>query len=302
MNRKLPVAAATLFAIVTSQAAFAQDAYGTAVTLGYNNYSGDSLDSDGGTIAVETEMAFGPTTLDLDFSYDRSMQDGDRLTNLSTEILPKYWFNQQVGAGVYFSRDSLDLDVGDVANLDSFGIEGTYRALGFEGSAFAGRTNLDDLSGESDVSDIGLRAQFDLSPQLSIYTNAVHSNFDITGDDFNANTLGIGGQYDFGNGLALFGGYQNASVEDVDGDLDTVSLGMNYGLDTVGMPVVLSGEYARINGDFMGESADADRLSLSATILLGNAESRRIPGNAVTSSILKSDRTAIGGTLSAIGF
>lgn len=302
MSRFPLVASAALLSVCSATAGWAQSTYGTAVTLGYNYLSADGEDADGGTLQVETDMAFGQMTLDLDLGIDTLSDSGDDISNTSVEVLPKYWFSDSFGAGAYFARDSIDLDVGDVANVDSYGLEGTYRAAGFEGSAFFGKTDLDELAGDVDVRDFGLRARFDVTPEFSVFGNGVQSNFDGGGGDFNASSVGIGAQYDFGTGFAMFGGYQNVSLDDLNGDIDTTSIGLNYGVSTGGMPVILSGEYAKINGNAAGLTEDADRLSFSATVLFGDAQNKRIPGNAVSSSLLKSDRNALSGLLSGIGF
>ncbi|MGR3272363.1 porin [Thalassococcus profundi] len=295
-------AGAAAVTVCLAGAATAQSSYGTALTLGVNNYNADGLDATGTTLQSETDLSFGNVTLDIDLGWDRASDDGIDVSNLSTEILPKYWFSQSAGAGVYFSRDSLDLDVGDVVNLDSYGIEGTYRSAGFEGSAFVGRTDADELAGDLDIRDIGLRARFDASPQLSLFGSGVRSNFEAGGDDVNAYSLGLGAHYDFGNGFAMFGGYQSTSIDDVDAEVGTASVGVNYALNAGGTPVILSGEYARARFDAAGFDESADRLSLSATVLFGDAREKRVPGNAVTSPLLKSDRNAVSGLISGIGF
>ena len=153
-----------------------------------------------------------------------------------------------------------------------------------------------------DMKDFGLRAEFEVTPQFSVFGSGIHSNLSNGGGDANINTIAVGGLYDFGNSLSVFGGYRNTSVEDTNADLDTTSLGLNYGVNAGGMPIILSGEYARIDGDSLGSSAGTDRLSISATILFGGANAVQIPGNAVTSTILKTDRNAFSATLSSIGF
>lgn len=302
MFKLVAVAAVTIFVVGSASAASAQGAYGTAVTLGYNHFdSGAGSDSDGGTLQAETDMVIGQFSFDLAISYGRITDGGETLSKLSTDLLPKYWFSPSVGAGVYFARDSIDLDIGDVINLDSYGVEGTYRDPRFEVSVFAGRTDLDEVSGDLDARDLGFRAQVDITPEFRVFGSGVRTNLSMGGNDLNIQSVGIGGLYDFGQGLAVFGGYRNTSIEDSDFDLDTASLGLNYGMDVSGTPVVLSGEYARFSGDALGGET-VDRLSVSATILLGGATQKRIPGNAITNGILKTDRNAFSGTLTSIGF
>lgn len=303
MNKFTRVAVATIFGIGAVSAACAQDTYSTAVTLGHSTYGGDDApELEGGTLQVETALTFGQFSLDLDIGYDRAGRDGVDLSSLSTGVVPKYWFTPQFGAGLYLARESTDLGSGDVENLDSYGLEGTYRLPAFEGSAFVGRTRVDVVADDVDVTDLGLRARMDVTPEFSVFGNAVHSIFEADGSDGTATSVGIGARYGFANGLAVFGGYQNSSAENLDGDLDTTSLGMTYGLDAGGLPVVLTAEYARIDGDSLIGSAETDRLSVGATVLFGRAQGKSVPGSAVTGNMLRSDRNAISGLLSGIGF
>ncbi|PIL11708.1 hypothetical protein P775_28635 [Puniceibacterium antarcticum] len=85
--------------------------------MGYNNYNSDGGQNfDGGTAQFDTTLAFGQFSFDLDVRFDSVKQNGVSQTNLSTDLMPKYWFAPSFGVGIYFARDSVDLDPGQCGN------------------------------------------------------------------------------------------------------------------------------------------------------------------------------------------
>lgn len=288
--------------IALAGTAHAQQSYGAAITLGYNSYDIDGLDSDGPNINFDAAIASGAFTLDLGLGYDETGDDTGDVSNLSTMIAPKYWVTEDLGLGVYFERDSIDLDLGDTANLDSYGIEGTYRLPEFEANAFIGQTDLDELSDFVDATDIGIQGRVNVNERFSLFGKGVRSNFEADGEDITASTYGIGASYAITDALSVFGGYQNSSIDDVDADLSSTSLGIDYTYQNDFAPVVLSGEYSKLEGDALGIDSDGDRISIGVTFLLGDTKKKRLPSHTVSGDLSKPDRNAIGGTLSTIGF
>lgn len=80
------------------------------------------------------------------------------------------------------------------------------------------------------------------------------------------------------------------------------SLGLSYTADLGGQGVMFSGEYANATGNSDFAFADGDRLSLGATILLGDAQRKRVPANSVASSSLDVHRNGVTSLLGATGF
>ena len=304
MTGKTLTAVGSFLILAMAAPAYAQTSGGAALTLGYGLGEVEGSDFQTSLMAFDADIANGPLTFDLDLS--RAAQGGDDdfdATLFTGEILPKYWFSPTGGVGLYFSSTTVDADGVDSVTANSYGLEGTYRAAGLETSAFIGETDASDLVGDDvDITDYGLRVRYDVNTQLSLYGKGVNSDFEAGGDTASAQSYALGATYDFGNGLTTFGAHQIATSDEIDSNLHTTSLGVAYNLSAAGRPILLSGEYARYNSEVLGGDADGHNITFGATVLLGDAQAKRLPGAGATRNLAKSDRNAVDGLLSVGGF
>ncbi|MBV2358790.1 hypothetical protein KUH32_03310 [Thalassococcus sp. CAU 1522] len=296
-------AVALVAGIAVATPALAQNLdYSTAVGLSYTSFNAEGENADGISLFSETELRFGQFSADFDLGFDTLKDDGAELRNFSMALAPRYWVTDTIGLGVYVARDSIDADVGDIVNLDSYGIEATFRNAVFEGNLFVGQTDLDELSGIVDVTDLGFRVRADLGDQASLWGSGVRSTFEAGGDSLHASSFGVGADFAFTDTVSGFVSYRQSSVDDADISLDTTGFGLSYTATVGSRPVVFSGEYAKVSGDDLVTGLEGERLSIGATLLLGDARRKRTPGHTVSSSVLNGERSALSGLLGGVGF
>ncbi|GGG82983.1 hypothetical protein GCM10011415_35960 [Salipiger pallidus] len=288
--------------LLAGTAAQAQMVYSTAVSGAINSVDSDLGDGTGYELQTETDLAYGNFTADIDLGYSMvDPDDGSDLSSLTIDLLPKYWITDTWGVGAYYSRDELDLDLGDTIDLDSYGLEGSYRTSGFEASLFVGETDVDGVSGV-DTTDYGLRLRGEVGSQLTLFGNMVQSDVDTPAGDTDARSYGIGAGYAFNEQFSGFVAFQGTDVDDTDLQVRSQSIGVNYQTSVQGRPLILTGEYAHADADDGFGTGDGSRVSLGATVLFGNASSKRLPGTTVSSNALKGDRNAISGALGSVGY
>lgn len=299
-------AVSTLFlCTITATQALAQSSSGVALTLGYSTGELEDLDVDGTLLGLDVDYGNGPFTLDFDIAHRSLNVDefDDTGTVLQTEILPKYWIGPSFGLGAYLAYGNLDSDLIEDINTESYGVEGTFRSARYETSVFLGTTNSDELVGEDfDVFDAGLRLRYDVSEEFSLFGKGVNSELSADGDVLgSAQAYEIGGTYDFGSGFSAFGSLGFVGSDELESDVTARSVGMSYNLNASGRPILLSGEYSSLSGDLAGLDGQGHSVSLGATVLLGDARQKRLPGSGPSRDLGKSDRNAIDALLD-IGF
>ena len=290
---------------IASGSAEAQTSGGAALSLGYNFGEIEDTDFHGPIFAFDVDYGSGPFTFDLDLarfstSSDDLDVDGSVLT---AAVAPKYWFSPAFGLGLYLSTTRSDSNVTEDLSTNSYGVEGTYRTGNFEGSLFSGASDAEDLVGDDvTISDLGLRLRYDVNGQLSLFGKSVNTEIDTDLGDADAQAYGLGASYDFNNGLAAFGSFQKATSDDLNSDITSTSVGVSYNLDAIGRPILISGEYAHLNADLNGLDASGHNIAVGATILLGDAKSKRLPGVGASRNLAKSDRNALDALVNGIGF
>ncbi|KUF09787.1 hypothetical protein [Pseudoponticoccus marisrubri] len=277
--------------------------HSTAIGLGYSSVDVQGLTADGFSLEGESVLRFGRVSTKVDLGWNQLEDNGGELTQMAFHVAPTYWVSQNFGLGAYIAKDNLDLGGGLDTDLNSYGVEGTLRFGRFEGAAFHGETEIDNLANIVEVKDTGLRMRADLGQNVSVWGSGVWSNIDIAGlGDVDARSLGAGANMAFGSGFDAFVSYQMSAIDNTGLDSDTKAVGLSYTTNLGTQSVVFSGEYASATGRSPIGSLDGDRFSMGATLLLGDARAKRTPAHTVSNSVVRGERSAITGLTGSIGF
>ncbi len=273
--------------------------HSTAIGLGYSHLSLDGEGANAYSLEGESILRFGQIETGVDLGFNRLNEDGSRVDQTSVEIAPSYWFTPGFGIGVYGARDTLDFEGTDLT-LNSYGVEAQLRAAAMSGTLFVGETDVDLLGLDATTKDVGLRVRADLTPQASVWGSMVRSDIEETDSD--ARTWGIGGSLMVNDGFSTFASYQSSEIDGTGGDVNVAAIGMSWTTFVGGQEVMLSGEYASASGSSMLGSSDGNRVSLGATILLGDAQQKRTPAHTVTHNTLRGERNGLSGLFGSFGF
>ncbi|MFW2587319.1 hypothetical protein [Sagittula sp. SSi028] len=278
----------------------AQESYqSTAIGLGFGQVSLQDEDASGVSLDLEHGMRSGNLELDLALGVNQLSDDGDDATHFGVDVTPTYWFTNSFGGGIYLAKDQIEFNDDFEIDALSYGLEGKVTGNGITGGLFFGET---DLENAGTMNDVGLTVQADLSHMFSLWGSHVRSRPDGAGADSDVHSTTIGGSVLMDNGFGTFASYQSMSVDGTTGSANVASLGLSYTADLGGQGVMFSGEYANATGNSDFAFADGDRLSLGATILLGDAQRKRVPANSVASSSLDVHRNGVTSLLGATGF
>lgn len=219
--RLLATAAVVAAAAAISAPAFAQDATGS---VGVNASNTSIDDFDGQSYGVDGSVAFKASdawtvslqgvasTTDGDFGDDSGFAAGAALTYAGSDF--------RVGPTISYS-DGGDLGiwtVGGVAQkyLDNVTLSGavTY-------------SNIDDF--DVDVWSVGGEVRYFVSDNFRIQGGLSYASADAPGGDIAGWNIGVGGEYQFAETpWSITGGYSRATIDDVDVDADTFSIGLRY--------------------------------------------------------------------------
>ena len=85
--------------------------------------------------------------------------------------------------------------------------------------------NVEDL----DIWTVGGEGAYFVLPTLRLNANFAYNNLEAGGDDVDVYTYGVGGEYQINNSpVSVYGGWDRASMDDFDLDIDTFSLGLRF--------------------------------------------------------------------------
>ncbi|HKL70294.1 porin [Salibaculum sp.] len=255
------------------------------VTLGYGQ-TGDGGNTDFDSLMLNgtfsRDMGNG-VMVDLTGRSNR-LDDGSDVAEIYDVFgSVSYRFANGLTAGAYLQRFALD-DGGSLT-LDSYGLTLGYSLSNFEVDAYVGRSELDSGAG-ADLDDWGLSASYS-TPETGVY--AAYQSMEEGGDKIEM--TGLGGHYKFRSGFALFGGVIGADVEG--DDYQVAGIGGSYAFDAglSGRPLVLSGEYRKVEDKAFGD--DFDGFALMVTLPFGDADGA-VPDSSVAGSIANPGYSAYG--------
>lgn len=204
MSRMVAALAAALAAGAAGAGA-AQEFRGAELSVEALRFGGDDADGDDDLLDAVNYRASAEAGLFGGFGVaaDLSFYDADGLDearNLTVHALYDALAFATVGA--FYARDSLD-----EGNADTFGVEAgrSFGAFGVEG--FAGFVNDEE---DEDGGLFGASAAFDVTPAFSLTADAAAFDFDGGG----IGRLGVGGEFRFGSGPALYAEVGRLGLED----------------------------------------------------------------------------------------
>lgn len=292
-------------------AASAQTALDATFSLGYSNSSSDIADYSTTSLGIATDIRLTDAfsiEADLDFARldldDVAGTDVDESLDLQRFALaPRYRLENGLVLGAYVQRASLDIDelVGgsDDLEADSYGLTLGYEAGGLGVEGYVGQTDTDPELPDVDITDLGFRADYEMSDDLSVAGLFARTTLDEEGGsgEVDLDTLGVAGAYDITPAFSVFGGLGSFDASGTPFAGSSMALGVSYDLNNVGQlpPVTVSLELARTTVE-IGASSEAedeiDTIRLGLSIPLGEGASD-VPLNSATSSFGGDDRTAL---------
>ncbi|NBB64242.1 porin [Pseudomonas sp. ODNR1LW] len=217
----LASAAAALFAAP----AFAQDAVGS-VGVTYANpsveFAGEDFDADVWTVdgTVALPAADWTVTLNGAVDYTKALGEED-FTGVAAAHLTKMW-TSDVRAGAFVAANDIGSGNDPVWTV---GAEAQKYLSKATLTGLVAYTTADDV--DADIWTVGGDAAFYVMPNLRLNAGVSYNNVDVTGDDVDAWTYGVGAEYEVENTpFSVGASYTRADVDSI--DVDTWSLGLRY--------------------------------------------------------------------------
>jgi hypothetical protein len=199
--------------------------------------------------------------------------------------------------GGYAEFAEVDISGLGSEQVDSYGLTAGYASDIMDFEAFVGQSDTDLLAGTGvDWNDLGARLSYNIGSEGAVGGHFVRSRLSAGGTDVDLTTVGLGGHYDFGQGLVGFAGITHAEVDTLVGDLTTFGVGFGYDLSSVAnVPATLSLELARAQFDDGIDSYNEDTIRFGVTLPLGGGKTA--PLNSVANSAMSPNRTALSSAL-----
>jgi hypothetical protein len=217
--KKFLLGAAAALAFAAPGVASAQSGY---VDLGYASAEGEVL-------GVDTEgdgWQLGGAAAWTNFQLDGVFSNSD---DTSSYLLGGHLFarNESHLFGGFANYGSVDPDGG--VDYDAW-------TLGLEGQWYADRTTFDGVLSYSDAEDLDttftaldLGATHFVSDNFSFGGKVGFGQLDIAGTDVDTLSYGIGAEWQFASApISIFGGWDHLSLDDIDTEQDTLSVGVRY--------------------------------------------------------------------------
>lgn len=218
-------ATAVLAAAAFSAPALAQDQVGSAgVTVANTQIDVAGFDVEGNTYAVDGSVAVKATdSWTVTMSGNLGEADGDLSDDTALGLGAAATYN---GDGWRFGPSVSYSTAGD----DSIWTVGVVGQTYLDRVTLAGAVNFGQVDGvDADVWTVGGEMRFFVSDNFRIDAGAAWATADASGVDVDGWNAGIDAEYQFaGTPWSITGGYSRASIEDVDAEADTFSLGFRY--------------------------------------------------------------------------
>jgi len=220
-------ATAAIAAAAISAPAFAQDTVGS-VGLGAAHTEIDAFggEADGNAYAIDGNIAIKTSDVwTVTLQGNVSKNDGDLGDNGAYALggaLTYAGSDWRVGPTVSYA----DVDGGELRTWTAGVVAQKYLGdVTLSGVANFG--NIDEV--DADFWTVGGEVRYFVNDNFRIQGAANYASLDAGGSDVNGWVVGVGGEYQFANTpWSITGGYSHATIDDVDLDADTFSIGFRY--------------------------------------------------------------------------
>lgn len=222
MNKTLLLASAVAVAVFAAAPAMAQSV--GSVGASYVNSQADfgpfEAEGDGALVDFAGAMpAFGEWTVSTGAQLAYSDNDFGDDTALS--------------GSVHLTRDFAGLRAGGFVAAADAGSE-TLWTVGAQVQKDLANASLTGVASYGSVDDldiwtVGGDAAYFVMPNLRLDANLAYNSLDIDGSDSDVLTYGVGAEYQIMESpVSVFGGWDRASIDDADLDIDTFSIGLRF--------------------------------------------------------------------------
>ena len=218
-------ATAAVAAAALSAPALAQDAVGSAgITGAATQIDVAGFDVEGETYGLDASAAVKATdnwTVTMGANIGEAQGDFADDTQLGLSAAATYnGGNWRAGPSVSFNT----------AGDDSIWTVGAVAQTYMDRVTLAGAVNFGQVDGvDADIWTIGGEARFFVSDNFRIDAGAAWATADAAGVDVDGWNVGVDAEYQFaGTPWSITGGYARASIDDVDAEANTFSLGLRY--------------------------------------------------------------------------
>lgn len=299
-SKKLLMTTAALALLPLS--ALAQTVSGVA-TIGYGMTNISGVDVDLNTTSISTRanldmgngLSFGLNLTGAAVGIDGVPID---ISALMFGVDVTYAFANGFSVGTYLENSTISIDLLPIdLTVKSFGVELGYQMGALELGGFAGITETSPDVGYFgiEIRDLGLQAQYAISPRAMVGGSFVRSTISTPGPTVDVDTVGIAGTYDFNDTWGMFAGVSQTSIDLLGGgELTTFGVGFSYDMSSLlSVPATLSLELARTSISDVSETMDTVRLGL--TFPYGKASS--LPLNSVAGAVLHPRGNSVVNTL-----
>jgi hypothetical protein len=218
-------ATAAVVAAALSTPALAQVATGSVgVSASQTDVEVGGLEGDGQAYAID-----GSVALKAADGWTVTLQGAGATT--SSDLGDDESFS--AGAGLTYAGS--DWRVGPAVSYSDLGSEGLWTVSGvaqkyFDTVTLAGAVSygtIDDI--DADIWSVGGEARVFVSDNFRIDAGVAFASADVAGGEIDGWTVGIDGEYQFaGTPWSVTGGYSRATVDDVDLESDTFTIGVRY--------------------------------------------------------------------------
>jgi hypothetical protein len=292
------------------------------VTLGYSLGSvdgipGANIDLNTTTLDLETDIGFG-SNFNIGLDFGLSMTDVDisgvpiglEADLMSFGIEPSYQFGNGIYAGLYYRMGDLDVSISFLpitfgVDTNQYGLFGGYEkdALWIEG--FYGKSDTSPGLSGVDITDWGLSASYDISPNFEIFGNFTRTGIDLGPADIDLSVYALGAEYSFQNGMNVYGsiGFMDVDLPipvSIDGNQYTIGMSYDLANANANVPIVVSLEYTMSDLNIpVPISPGINAFSFGLTIPLG-ADADRTPLNSSTQMARGKYRSAVSGMLASV--
>lgn len=273
------------------------------VTLGFGNHNISDIDQDLSTasldgrvnLAFDNGVTFGVNAGYLDLGIDGAPFD---ITATFVGLDVGYKMSNGLSFGVF--AEQLTGQAGIIPfdlSLKSIGAEFGYATGNLELGAHIGRTSISPDILPIDADTLGLTAKYAAMPNLMVGGTFQRATLSLGSDEADVDLIGLAAAYGVTDQISLFGGVSRTSIDEVDGDVTTMGLGVGYDVNVGGVASTVSLELARTDLSIGGGgSIDLDTVRLGWTFPLGG-KGTEAPLNSVADSIFNPRHGAVNAAL-----
>ncbi|RZJ43727.1 MAG: hypothetical protein EON87_11580 [Brevundimonas sp.] len=222
VKKTLLLASAALLATLVAAPAMAQSigSAGAAYVNSQADFDGFEVEGDGAVADISfATPAFGEWTVTGAAQVAYADNDFNDSTALS--------------GSVHMSRNIWGVRAGGFVAASDGGYETLWTVGGqvqkyFDKATLSGVVSYGSVE-DLDIWTVGGDAGYYLTPSLRVNAGVAYNSLEFDGSDTEALTYGVGAEYQINRSpFSVYGGWERASIDDADLDIDTVSLGLRF--------------------------------------------------------------------------